>query len=133
MLQRHPPDRRVARRYVALCFARFLVTGALASVVVVLGVTGPPGDVAPLFVAGAVTALGSLLLVVASGAALLDRDWAVPALPVLAFAAWTVGVAAALGTAALQGGGAWPMFFLGLLLLLAARPPLMLGNYLAGL
>ncbi|WP_329084458.1 MULTISPECIES: hypothetical protein [unclassified Streptosporangium] len=55
-----------------------------------------------------------------------------PALPVLAFVAWAGGAIAALGTATVQGGGAWPMFFLGVLVLLAARPPLMLKNHLAG-
>lgn len=53
-------------------------------------------------------------------------------LPVIALVAWAVGAVAALGTAAVRGGGAWPVFFPGLLVLLATPSPLTLGNHLAG-
>lgn len=131
MLHRHPPDAQVARRYLLLCSVRFLATGGLAAVPVVLAASDLGRATLPLFVACAVVAVSSLLLVVASASALIDRHWAVPALPVLAFAVWTAGVLATLATATLGGDDAWLMFALGAVILLAARPPLMLKNYLS--
>ncbi|MFI6237716.1 hypothetical protein ACIBD9_29490 [Micromonospora sp. NPDC050784] len=132
-LNRHPLDARMARNGVVLGLFFFLTIGAVCSVLVYLVVTDEPGSGLasdPTFTAGAVGALSCLLMVIATATALLNRRWATPALVVLAFCGWVVGV---IVVVVVSGGEVDPETFGLVILLLAARPRLMLRNYLASL
>ncbi|MGW4464527.1 hypothetical protein [Micromonospora sp. NPDC004704] len=131
-LHRHPPSPKIARRYLVLCFFRFLVTGAICVVGVVLSLSDVlHGEDDPRFFACVGGFTSSLLLVMATGAALLSRRLVTPALVSLAFFVWVIWTLITLGNGFSNEdlGG----LVTGLIILFAARPPLMLRNYLVGL
>jgi hypothetical protein len=131
-LHHHPPSPKIARRYVVLCFFRFLFTGAICVVGVVLSASDVfHGDGDPRFFACVGGISSSLLLVMATGAALLNRRWATPALVGLAFFVWVIWTVVTLGVG--FSTGALGALATGFIILFAARPPLMLRNYLVGL
>ncbi|WP_410817106.1 hypothetical protein [Micromonospora sp. 050-3] len=131
-LNRHPPNARTARNGVALGLFFYLCIGALCALLLYFALDEPGRGLASgsTFVTGSVGTLSCLLMVLATATALLNRRWATPALVVLAFGMWVIGVIVVIIVA---GANADLNIFSQAILLLAARPRLLVKNYLAGL
>ncbi|MFG2050869.1 hypothetical protein ACGFIW_25975 [Micromonospora sp. NPDC048935] len=131
-LNRHPPNARMARNGVILGLCYYLGIGVLSAIPLYLVLDEPGSDLSheSTFAASLVGVLSCLLVVVATATALLDHRWATPGLIVLGLCGWVVGV---LAVVLVAGGDVEPETFGMALLLLAARPRLLLRNYLGGL
>ncbi|TDD94644.1 hypothetical protein [Actinomadura rubrisoli] len=130
-LHRTPPNPAVVRRYLWLCLVRFAAVGIIASAVFIFVVDDFPRTMLPFLAACVTATVSCALLVVISAMGLMNRP--VPPLVLFAVGTWVVGLLAAFAATVAGEGGGWGAFVVGCVVMVAARPPLMLRNYLAAL